>query len=611
MRIFSKKPDGASARPASVKVAEKSTPQSMTPQDGVTPRTSIHGRSTLPVVPENAPEEGPVTWLALILGGVASIGGFMFGYESGQISGRKQTTSLLALTDSPGFLAMSDFLDRFGENHKFSAARQGTIVGMLCIGTLLGCLFSGWLADRIGRKWTICSSALFYIIGVIIEITSDKVWVQFAMGRFTAGLGIGALSTSVPMYQSESVPKNIRGAMVSSYQLLITLGIWTAYMVNYGTEATYDNSAQWRIPNGLSAAWALILGFSVIWLPESPRYAYRKGRHEEARETMARLQGVSMDSPLIDYEINEIEEKMLAENAAGGSHSLWEIFTGPRMMYRTLLGMTLQAGQQLTGANFFFYYGTTIFQSTGISNSYITSIILGSVNVGATIAGLWIVKNCGRRISLMVGAASMFVCLMIYALVGRFCLSLDDPMSTPVAGKVLIVFTCLFIVAFATTWGPLVWAVVGELYPSRYRAPCMALATASNWLFNFLISFFTTFITDKIHYLYGLVFAVSCFGLFWIVFFFMIETKDRSLEEIDTMYIANVNPISSASWKPSDLGAEGIQGLQTDKLFLKHGGKDIKKAEENRRGMMVHDETTYPENPAVPKESASTPVSAV
>jgi MFS family permease len=132
----------------------------------------------------------------------------------------------------PGFLAMSDFLARFGQDGKFSAARQGTIVGLLCTGTLTGCLLSGWICDRLGRKWTISSAAFFYIIGVVIEVSSERQWVQFAMGRFTAGIGIGALSTSVPMYQSESVPKNIRGATVSSYQLLITLGIWTAYMVS-------------------------------------------------------------------------------------------------------------------------------------------------------------------------------------------------------------------------------------------------------------------------------------------------------------------------------------------------------------------------------------------
>jgi SP family sugar:H+ symporter-like MFS transporter len=313
---------------------------------------------------------------------------------------------------------------------------------------------------------------------------------------------------------------------------------------------------------------------------------------------MAQLNGLDPFSPLIDAEIAEIEEKLQAEKA-GGDHPWYEIFTGPRILYRTLLGMVLQAGQQLTGANFFFYYGTTVFRATGISNSYVTSIILGTVNVVATIAGLWIVENCGRRKSLMAGAAWMCMCFLIYSFVGHFALSADNPMSTPQAGSVLIVFTCLFIVAFATTWGPMVWAIVGELYPARYRAPCMALATASNWLLNFLISFFTTFVTDAIDYFYGLVFAGCCFVLFFVVYFFMIESKDRSLEEIDTMYVLHVNPITSAKWSAKELGNEGVKGVATDGLFLKRGGREVKKTEQGGGGLMVHNEKMFAENPEV------------
>lgn len=138
-------------------------------------------------------------------------------------------------------MQMSDFIDRFGVNGEFTAVRSGTIVALLCAGTLIGCLASGWICDRIGRRFTISAAAYFYIIGVVIEITSGTEWVQIAMGRFTAGLGIGALSTSVPMYQSESVPKRIRGVVVSSYQLLITMGIWLAYMVlPLPTDSTHD-----------------------------------------------------------------------------------------------------------------------------------------------------------------------------------------------------------------------------------------------------------------------------------------------------------------------------------------------------------------------------------
>ena len=303
----------------------------------------------------------------------------------------------------------------------------------------------------------------------MIEITSSTYWVQFAMGRFVAGLGIGSLSSVVPMYQSESIPKAIRGATVASYQLFITLGIWTAYMVNYGTEGTYHNSAQWRIPNGLSALWAILLGTSILFMPESPRFAYRQGREDEARSNMARLSGVEPYSDLINQEIYDIQSQLDAEHAdspAGQKQPWYSFVAGPRMIHRTILGMVLQAGQQLTGANFFFYFGTTIFAATGLSNSYVTSIILGTVNVVATIGGLWLVENCGRRKALMGGAAWMFMCLMIYSLVGQYCLDRDDPTKTPTAGNVLIVFTCLFIAAFATTWGPLVCSLPPRLRKS-------------------------------------------------------------------------------------------------------------------------------------------------
>ncbi|KAK0651331.1 general substrate transporter [Cercophora newfieldiana] len=506
--------------------------------------------------PENSParliEEQKVTLLACILGAVASIGGFMFGYVSGQIS---------------GYFDMEDFARRFGEangtgKYIFTAARQGTIVGLLPAGSLFGSLIAGRIADTWGRRLAISVSALFTCVGVIIEISAHDSWVQYAIGRLVNGFGIGSLSVCVPMYQSESSPAIIRGVLISCYQLFITLGIWTAEMVNYGTHAAYDNSAQWRIPTGISFLWALLLGVGILALPESPRFAYRVGREEEARHTIAKLAGVDINAPSVNFQIDEIQEK-LKEEREGAETRWYEIFTGPRMLYRTIIGMVLQAGQQLTGANFFFYYGTTIFRATGISDSYVTQIILGSVNVACTIAGLWVVKNCGRRNALMTGAAWMMVCFLVYSFVGHFVLDSTSPQNTPQAGAVLIAFSCLFIAAFATTWGPLVWTVVAELYPARYRAPAMAVATASNWFWNFMLSFFTRFITDAIGYLYGLVFAGCCAVLVLVVFFFVVESKDRTLEEIDTMYLKRVNPITSHKWQatsgekaPSTSGSE-------------------------------------------------------
>ena len=311
---------------------------------------------------------------------------------------------------------MDDFGRRFGVpngsgSFAFSAARQGTIVGLLSVGALFGALIAGKMADTIGRRLSISIAALFTCVGVVIEISSSTSWVQFAVGRLFTGVSIGAMSVVVPMYQSECTPAVIRGVVVSSYQLLITLGIWTAEMVNWGTEARL-NSGSWRIPNGLSFAWALVLGAAMLFLPESPRYAYSRGRLEEARDTIARLSGLPRDSEGVNQQIADIQAKVEHEQQSGKDLRWTEIFTGPRMAHRTILGIVLQAGQQLTGANFFFYFGTTVFAATGISNSYTTQIILGSVNVGCTIVGLWVVKRFGRRPILMIGAAWMMMCFL-------------------------------------------------------------------------------------------------------------------------------------------------------------------------------------------------------
>ncbi|KAJ5081809.1 Major facilitator superfamily domain general substrate transporter [Penicillium alfredii] len=487
-------------------------------------------------------DDSPVkylTWRSFILGLCVSMGGFIFGYSTGQIS---------------GFTTMEDFKNRFAEydhatgKHAFSNVRNGLIVGLLSIGTMIGALVAAPIADRIGRKLSISFWALLHIVGIIVQIATDDKWYQVAMGRWVAGLGVGALSSVVPMYQSESAPRQVRGAMVSAFQLFVAFGIFISYLINYGTESI-KSTASWRITMGIGFAWPLILGVGTLFLPESPRYAYRHGRVDEARQVMSKLYGVPTNHRVVAQEMQDMKQK-LEEELAAGSAPWHEILTGPRMFYRTLLGITLQSLQQLTGANFIFYYGTSIFQGVGLSNPYVTSIILGAVNFGMTIPGLYVVEHYGRRNCLMVGAAWMFICFMIWASVGHEVLN-SDPSSHP-AGIAMIVFTCFFIVGFATTWGPIVWAICGEMYPFRYRAVCMGVATAANWTWNFLISFFTPFISSSIDFRYGYVFAACCFAAVLIVFFFVNETQGRTLEEVDTMYVLHVKPWKSAGWVPPE-----------------------------------------------------------
>ncbi|KAL4916940.1 general substrate transporter [Aspergillus aurantiobrunneus] len=488
-------------------------------------------------------DDSPVkylTWRSFILGIVVSMGGFIFGYSTGQIS---------------GFTTMNDFKMRFAERqpngeYTFSNVRNGLIVGLLCIGTMIGALVAAPIADRIGRKLSLTFWSVIHMVGIIVQIATDSNWVQIVMGRWVAGLGIGALSSVVPMYQSEAAPRQVRGAMVSAFQLFVAFGIFISYLINFGTESI-ESTASWRITLGIGFAWPLILGIGSLFLPESPRFAYRHGRVDEAREVMSKLYGVVLNHRVVVQEMKDMKDKLEEERSAG--QAPWhEPFTGPRMLYRTLLGIALQSLQQLTGANFIFYYGNSIFTSTGLNNSYVTQIILGAVNFGMTLPGLYVVEHFGRRNSLMIGGLWMSCCFFIWSSVGHFALDNANPQATPAAGKAMIVFTCFFITGFATTWGPIVWGLCSEFYPGRSRATNIGIATAANWTWNFLISFFTPFISGAIDFAYGYVFAGCCFAGVLIVFFFVNETQGRTLEEIDTMYVLHVVPWKSSSWVPDE-----------------------------------------------------------
>ncbi|KAJ6134204.1 hypothetical protein N7523_000526 [Penicillium sp. IBT 18751x] len=530
--------------------------------EAVTEASNLPHSYSTAEIPMEAPSnlktiDSPVprlTLKSLALGAFVSIGGLLFGYDTGQIS---------------GFLNMSDFLQRYGQQkaegeYHFSNVRSGLIVSILSVGTLIGALTAAPIADRFGRRLSISAWSWVIIIGLLVQITSPSGhWYQLVVGRFVTGLGVGACSLVVPMYQGESAPRHIRGAMISCYQLFVTLGILLAYLINLGTEKM-DGTGQWRITLGITFVFALLLGIGMLFFPESPRFEIRKGRKESARLTMSTLYGIPENHIQIIRELEEIDSQLLLEHH---DQRWYEMFTAPRMAYRLFLGMMLQALQQLTGANYFFYYGTTIFKGAGISNSFVTQVILGAVNFATTFGGLYAIEHFGRRKSLITGGAVMFVCFIIFASVGHFSLNVHHPEDTPGAGKAMVVVACIFISAFAMTWGPMVWSIVAELYPSQYRAKGMALATASNWLWNFLLGFFTPFITDKIDFAYGYVFAgCLAFGTVF-VYLFVIEGKGRTLEEIDLMYVQKVSPWQSAQYQHpprNEMMVGNPQGFETE-----------------------------------------------
>ncbi|KZT56187.1 general substrate transporter [Calocera cornea HHB12733] len=469
-----------------------------------------------------------VSPFSILLAVLASMGGFIFGYDTGQIS---------------NILLMPDFLLRFAvctgtadpaTQCAFYPAIEGLIVALLSVGTAIGALCGAPVADGLGRTRAMSIECAIFSAGVLIQVTAFNAWYQVAIGRLISGLGIGALSAAVPMYQAETAPKQIRGTLTGTYQLFITFGILVAYLISLGTRALTPSSASWRIVIALGLVWAVVLGVGILFMPESPRWLIQRGRLDEARASISRTHGPGAKSAEdVEAEFDEIRQAVELE--AKLASATWLDCFSPRhkTLYRTLLGMSLQSLQQLTGANYFFYYGATIMQAVGIQDSFVTQIIFGAINFGCTFLGLYVMERFGRRWPLILGGVWQAAWLFVFAAAGT---AAGDPASDPAMGRLMIVAACLFILGYASTWAPGIWILIGETFPTRTRAKQGALSTMSNWVWNFLLAFFTPFIVSAISYRFGFVFA-SCNLLGALVAFcFLYESGGLSLEAVDRMY---------------------------------------------------------------------------
>lgn len=355
----------------------------------------------------------------------------------------------------------------------------------MSIGCLLGALSGAYTADWWGRRRSLSFGVVVFILGNIIQITAMRAWQHMMVGRFVAGLGVGNLSVGVPMFQSECSPREIRGAVVASYQLMITIGILVANLINFAVRPIEGSDASWRTVIGIGILCSLPLGIGINLVPESPRWLAGQGDWKGARMSMARLRGMKQDphNALVEDDLNEMREVLDKEREEGNGTWLECIVpdqTTPKVLYRTLLGVAIHFLQQWTGVNYFFYYGATIFTSAGISDPILTQLILGAVNVLMTFYGLYVVEKFGRRWPLFLGAIWQAVWLAIFAVFGTVL----PPKENKTSGIVMIVSACMFIASFAGTWGPMAWVVIGETFPQRTRAKQASLATAGNWLGN-------------------------------------------------------------------------------------------------------------------------------
>ncbi|SCU82866.1 LAMI_0C01178g1_1 [Lachancea mirantina] len=489
-----------------------------------------------------------------------AFGGFVFGWDTGTIS---------------GFVAQTDFKRRFGDyseskgTYYLSNVRIGLIVAIFNIGCAFGGIFLGKIGDMYGRRIGLMAVVVVYVVGIIIQIASINKWYQYFIGRIISGLGVGGISVLSPMLISEISPKHLRGTLIACYQLMITAGIFLGYCTNYGTK-NYSNCVQWRVPLGLCFAWALFMIGGMTFVPESPRFLVEVGRMEEAKRSIAKSNKVSIEDPAVQGELDMINAGVEAERLAGSANFKELFSTKTKVFQRLIMGILIQSLQQLTGDNYFFYYGTIIFNSVGLTDSFQTSIVIGIVNFASTFVSIYTVERFGRRKCLLWGACTMVCCFVVYASVGVTRLwpegANHKEISSKGAGNCMIVFTCFYIFCFATSWAPTAYVITAETYPLRVKAKCMAIATASNWLWGFLIAFFTPFITSAINFYYGYVFMGCLVFAYFYVFFFVPETKGLTLEEVNEMWLEGVLPWKSADWIPaSRRGADfNAEAFQTD-----------------------------------------------
>ncbi|KOH00186.1 glucose sensor [Saccharomyces eubayanus] len=512
------------------------------------------------------PPQSQSMMMSIYVGVFVAVGGFLFGYDTGLIN---------------SITSMNYVKSHLAPNHdSFTAKQMSILVSFLSLGTFFGALTAPFISDTYGRKPTIIfSTIVIFSIGNSLQVGAGGLTLLI-VGRVISGIGIGAISAVVPLYQAEATHKSLRGAIISTYQWAITWGLLVSSAVSQGTHSRNDASS-YRIPIGLQYVWSSILAIGMFFLPESPRYYVLKDKLDEAAKSLSFLRGVPVhDSGLLE-ELVEIKATYDYE-ASFGTSNFVDCFISsksrPKQTLRMFTGIALQAFQQFSGINFIFYYGVNFFNKTGVSKSYLVSFITYAVNVIFNVPGLFFVEFFGRRKVLVVGGIIMTIANFIVAIVG--C-----SLKTVAAAKVMIAFICLFIASFSATWGGVVWVISAELYPLGVRSKCTAICAAANWLVNFICALITPYIVDtgshtsslgaKIFFIWG---SLNALGVI-VVYLTVYETKGLTLEEIDELYSKSSSGVVSPKFN-KDIRERALK-FQYDPLQRLENGKNSLIAAQN------------------------------
>ena len=449
---------------------------------------------------------------------VATIGGFMFGYDSGVINGTQK-----------GLEAAFD-LGKLG---------IGVNVGAILVGSSIGAFGAGRLADRIGRRGVMMTSAMLFLASALLAGAAGSSAI-FIVARIIGGLGVGAASVISPVYISEVTPAAIRGRLSSVQQVMIISGLTGAFVANfalarYAGGSTADfwfGFTAWRWMFWLQAVPAAIYLLALLVIPESPRYLVARGREADAHAVLTRLFG----SAEADRKVAEIRGSLAGDQHRPKLSDLKDRATG-RIRPIVWAGIGLAVFQQLVGINVVFYYGATLWEAVGFTEDQAlqTNILSGALSIGACLFTIFTVDRIGRKPLLLVGSAGMAVTLATVA--WAFSTAVTDAggaVSLPGNnGVIALVAANLYVIFFNASWGPVMWVMLGEMFPNQIRGSGLAVAGFAQWIANAAIS--VTFPALAVSP--GLAVTYTGYAVFAAISFFFVrkmvhETRGRELEDM-------------------------------------------------------------------------------
>ncbi|MDM4764250.1 sugar porter family MFS transporter [Galbitalea sp. SE-J8] len=468
-----------------------------------------------------APSTRPASNARVIALAVAgAIGGFLFGFDSSVVNG-----------------AVDALQDRFA----LSSTLTGLAVACALLGSAVGAYLAGRLADWKGRVPAMVVGAILFLAsalgaGLAFDVADLIVW------RVVGGVGIGIASVIAPAYIAEISPKQLRGRLGSLQQLAITIGIFAALLsdalfataAGSASETLWFGLEAWRWMFLAGAVPAIVYGLIALRLPESPRFLVMRGRETEAAAEFARL----WPGEDVDRALREMREAIQIDEEGARTGAL----RGPALGLKPIVwvGIALSVFQQFVGINVIFYYSTTLWRSVGFqeSDSLTISVITSITNIVVTFVAIALVDRIGRKPILLVGSAGMALSLAVMALAFSQSVGPADAPTLPGAwGPIALVAANVFVVAFGASWGPVVWVLLGEIFPARIRARALGVAAAAQWIANFVITIsFPPLASASLVVTYGL-YALFAALSFAFVLRVVPETRGLSLEEAQTLFV--------------------------------------------------------------------------